>query len=267
MFFKASRPAAWEDALRDYNRDMESPLEDRELASIIRNLGKQDYTYQCKSHPLEAFCQRRPCKKQPFGIDFFIRQKRMAAMPEIAGLVKVLTEPPSYKVSIDGAQVECSLDQIVSPILFKKLCFERRNIVVSQPKQHEWDEVLQGLSDAMTEEAAPDSASAYGLLRSLLAAFLGTRTKSDSLDDILLGRAASGDDGRVYFRVEDFLPKLSAHPKKYSISDVYFELRRVGLATRTATLKGAVVELWSVPEPQDQTEPFDHPIDATPRAV
>jgi hypothetical protein len=268
LFYKISQPGSWEEALREYNTNMESPVEESELRQIIKNLGRHDYAYTCKIHPLEGLCKKKECKKQPFGIGFFAKQKRLASLPELSNMVKIDTDPPRYRLSVNNIPLQCSLDQILTPIQFKRLVFEKLNLVVGRVKEPEWDEILRTLTDSSTTEEAPAEAGDKGLLLVYVSDFLQTRHKSDSLDDILLGRAAR-ENGRVYFRGVDLAAFLQRRQfRRYSMNELYTVLKEMAkLETAERTLKGASVSLWSVPEPTDeQSEPFDHPIDRTVKA-
>jgi hypothetical protein len=268
LFYKIAQPGSWEEALRQYNDKLDTPVESSELRQIIKNLTRHDYAYTCKIHPLEGLCKKKECKKQPFGIGFFVKQKRMASLPTLSNLIKINTDPPRYKVSVNDTQIPCSIEQILTPQMFVKLVFEKLNLVVVAPKEVEWKELLKTLVDSLQEEDAPAEAGDKGLLLVYLSDFLQTRHKSDSLDDVLLGRAAV-EKGRVYFRGVDLAAFLQRRQfRRYNMNELYTILTEMsGLSTEDRTLKGAAVSLWSVPEPTDeQTEPFDLPADKTVRA-
>jgi hypothetical protein len=271
LFYKASQPGTWKDALEQYNAGMEAPLDHSELSQIVRNLERHDYVYTCKIHPLEALCKKKECKKQEFGIGFFAKQKRLAALPELSNLVKIKTDPPRYKLSVNGNVIACSLDQVISPALFCKLLFAELNLMLQPPKPHEWNDLVRDLTDSMAEEDAPPEAGDRGLLQVYLQDFLQTRHKSDMVDDILLGRAALDQaDGRVYFRGTDFGVFLQRRGfKRYNMNEMYTILRDdAGLTTQDRTLKGGKVSVWSVPEPRDEQDtPFDHPASRVVRVV
>jgi hypothetical protein len=263
IYFKIKDEHNWEEHLREYNSEIEEPLDENELGQIIRNLTNHDYCFTCKNHPIEAVCQKKQCKTQTYGIGYFAKQQRLASLPTLEKLVKVNTDPPRYRVNINGVEVPCSLEEIQAPLKFKNLVFSKLNKVMTPPKQHEWDELLQELVDKMTEEDAPEEAGGPGLLVLYLQDFLQSRRKSDSVDDVLLGRAAIDDaDGRVYFTAtafQDFLQRRNF--RRYDIHEVYNLLKdRTGLQFGNRTLKGSVLSLWSVPEPKDdQSEPFAYP--------
>lgn len=263
IFFRMQQPSGWEEMLQSYNHEMESPLDDKEIGQIVRNLERHtEYSYTCKNHPIEALCQRKQCKKQEFGIGWFSKKKRLDAMPELASLIKITSEPPRYRVAVNGVQIDCSLDEIYSPALFKKLCLAKLNLVVGKPKEFEWDELVRELLETMIEEPAPEDP-----LRLNLRDFLATRHKSDSVDDVLLNKAAL-ENHRVYFRGTDFATWLRKRDIRRDYNELYTTLMRTeGLTTERRKLKGADTELWSVPEPNDdQSEPFTHPAITSTRA-
>ncbi len=263
LFFKVTQPGSWEEALRAYNAGLEVALEEQELNGVVRNLHRHEYTYTCKQYPIQPLCDRKACKKQVYGIEHFYKQKRIDGVPELSNLVKVLHEVPTYRVSVDGKEMDCTLDQIHDPRAFVKACWAAHNKVFSAPKESEWKEILQGLLDTMREEEAPTDRTIIDLND-----WLDKRVGSDSLDDVLLGRPALSGS-RVFFRVNDFIGWLkSRDPKNAEVPILYRKLRTRGLAIETRTLKGATVELWSIPEPtNEQSQPFDHPKDDSPRGI
>ena len=206
IFLRAKYPDAWEDALVNYNASLDAPLADRELQQIIRNLSRHEYLYTCEQHPIQPLCQKKECKKQQFGIGFFLTKLRLAEIPELADLVKVLTDPPQYRVKVNGAEIPLSSEQLQSPLLFKRLIFEQLNLVMpANVKPHEWDELLKKLLESQRQEEAPPEAGDRGLAVMFLRDFLMMRSKADGLEDVLRGLPWLDErDSRVYFRATDF---------------------------------------------------------------
>jgi hypothetical protein len=264
IFFRASQPGVWQDQLRNYNDAMESPLDHNELEQIVRNLEHHDgYVYTCKQHPIEPLCAKKPCKKQTFGIMFFGKKKRIEALPELSELVMIDTDPPRYEIKVNNTVIPCSLDQVLSPIQFCRLVFQHLRMVLDPPRPHEWNELLRPLTETITIRSAPKEASDSGLCLVYLRDFLQSRHKSDSVEDVLLGRAAiDPTTKRVYFRGTDFMAFLQRRQfRRYGMHDLYTTLvSEAAMTTEERILKGARASLWSVPEPDDdQTESFDHP--------
>ncbi len=269
IFLRLRTPSGWEDALVEYNAGLPAPVADLELRQIIKNLTRHDYVYTCSQYPLEPNCQKKPCKHQLYGIGHFIKEARLAALPELGHLVKIKTEPPRYRITVNGSPLQLSADQLQLGGLFKRAVFEQLSVVMPVPTAKEWDDVLRKLTAEQVEEAAPLEAGDRGLLLLLLNDFLILRLKADEEGDILRGLPwASGL--RVYFRATDFLGFLQRRTfRAFETSEIYTILTdAAGLTYDTRTIKGATVKLWSVPEPTDeQSDAFDFPVSANPAIV
>lgn len=270
-FFKLQSPAGWDDRLREYNAGLPSPVDDRELDQIIRNTERHDYAYTCKQYPIESHCQAKACKKQPFGIGFFAKKARLDSIPELGALVKIKTDPPSYRLTVNDVIIPLSNDQLQNTLLFKRVMFERLNLVVSMPRPNEWDEVLRRLAAEQTEEEAPMESGQRGLMLLLLNDFLVLRVKADGPEDLLRGLPwLDPESKRVYFRATDLMAFLQRRQfKQVPMNELYAVLTDgAGLRFEDRNVKGATVKLWSVPEPIDeQSEAFTVPERAAPGIV
>lgn len=269
LFFRARNEATWEAALRDYNDGLEAPLPERELEQIIRSVANHpDYCYTCDQQPLESVCQRRKCKQQPHGIEFFAKQRRLDSLPTLTNLVKVMTEPPRYRLKVNGTEVTCSTDELLSASLFKKIVAERLNVVITPPKPHEWDELVRELFTEITEEPAPLEAGEQGILLMLFDDFLEQHTKTEKLEDVMRGYPwRDPATRRIYFRIADLLAFLQRRnfSKRFEVNVIYQLLaQNHQLTFEHHHVKGALVSLWSVPEPPHrQREPYDQPASST----
>jgi hypothetical protein len=267
LFFKLSQPESWADALREYNTiHLNEPLPAQELEQMIAGLEKREYAYTCSQHPLEGACKKAPCRKQPFGIGYFAKKFKLSKMPGLANLVRVNTEPARWRLDISGRTVEVDTETLNSPTRFKNLCLEKASIVIPMLKQQEWDDLVTNLLETLQTEEAPAEASDKGLLLTYLSDFLRPRDKSQSIEDVMLGRPARDDDGRVYFRAPDFYEFLKQRRfARFNTNEIYTLLERnAGLGQSTRTIKGARVSLFHVPEPTDeQSEVFAYPSDRT----
>ncbi len=278
IFFRASEPGMWQDRLREYNDNIEAPVDYRELGQITRNLDKHDgYVYTCKQHPIESLCKKKECKKQKYGIGFFKKKAQLDALPELGNLIKIvpanpltgIPDPPRYRLTVNNVVLECTGEQLFNPRAFCRLLAQSElNLLVDPPKEFEWNELLRKMLLEVKIEETPEEAGLRGQLLTHFNTFLATRHKSDTVDDVLLGRAASDGNGRVYFCGLDFGAFLIRRGfRDYETSQIYAILQRSqNMTHEMRTLKGKKISLWSVPEPtNEQSESFDHPPDRVSR--
>lgn len=264
VFFKLAEKTTWAESLEQYNTDsVAEPLDSRELVQITRNLTRHEYAYTCDQHPLKDVCNKKVCKKQPYGIGYFIKQHRLADLPELSDLVKVDTQPPSYRVKVNGVEIPLSLEEFENPARFRSVCLARLNLVFPLPKPNEWLDVQKALLANRREEHAPNDAGAAGILELYLHDFLMQRGRSESIEDVLRsGYPAEGTDGRVYFKSLDFIAFMKRRGfNQFEPHEVYTILtQQAGLLHTEKVLLGRTLTLWSVPTPEnEQTEPFKVP--------
>lgn len=264
IYLKLKYPDDWSERLETYNDGIDRPIESDELLGVQKNLGRTEYKYMCGQHPLEAVCQKRPCSKQPYGIGFYHKADRLAALPDMTSLVKIKTDPPRYRLTVSGVEIPLSAEELLSPIQFKRVLFERLSRTMPIPRPGEWDTIIQELCDHQTEETAPVEAGERGLLVMFMNDFLILRSKAQSAEDVLRGWPYHDPaKGRVYFRATDFMAFLQRRRfTRFAMNELFTALTELaGLTFETLSIKGASVKLWSVPEPtDDQTEQFSYPV-------
>lgn len=57
------------EGLSEINQQLcEDPLDEAELANIVRSAKRRHYEYTCKSPPISSFCNRSQCLARPFGV-------------------------------------------------------------------------------------------------------------------------------------------------------------------------------------------------------
>lgn len=269
VYLKQRYPDDWRNQLEEYNRSgrFDPPLGASEVVSLINSLEKRDYNYQCEQLPIAPHCQRTLCRKRKFGIAGMGTKQQMDAFPKLGGLTKVLTDPPTWVLEVNGQPVSLETDDLMAMIRFRKKCLEQLTIIVPQLKQAQWDDIIRDLIVEHTVQEAPEDAGVLGQFRALVREFMLRRHQSVSRDDILMGKPWEDvDKGRVWFRSVD----LDAHLKRknfreYTPAKVYMVLREMGAGHGQFNLKGAVTKVWWLPSPKgEQDQEFDAPESINP---
>jgi hypothetical protein len=190
-------------------------------------------------------------------------------MPTFSGISVLLTEPRQYEVTADGTTLRVDSRTLLSPLLFERALLEATNQIMPPVTKQQWRDIIQPLLDKATIIEAPEDATTLGRLRGHVLVFLQTRYKSDSLDDVLLSKAAvDPKTGNICFLSEAlfvFLDRRGWKVGKGEQAEVYASLRQMGAQYDHAqrSIKGAKRRLWWFPpefvEGEEQTEPFTHP--------
>lgn len=249
----------WKQELLDYNRSGKviPPLKEKEILAITRSLDKRDFQYRCDQNPISAFCEKRQCKKEDFGISGFRKKRVAGSMPEMSDLRKVTTDPPRWILKVEGQDIELTTEDLMLVPRFRRAVLEKCSMVFPLLKQHEWDDELSKLLHDHTVIIAPQDAGVNGVFVFLLHEFLERRRNARNLEDILSGLPYQ-DQAKVWFRSTDLISFLDRKRfKDYDAPQIFMALRRLGAGHDKKNIKGAGIQLWFIEPPKDeQTEEF-----------
>lgn len=259
VMFKLKYPSDWAEQLRAYNDSyVRPPVSQAEIDNIIRSLERHDYKYTCDKAPIAQHCQKKACKQQLYGIGVWRRQQIEADFPEVDHLVMIQTDPPRWLLNVNGHTIELSTDDLMLQPRFKKVCFERLNLVVPTIRPTEWDTKLKELQEKHTKLEAPDDAGTKGQFIQLVREFVGRRDKVHGRPELLRGLPIEEND-KIYFRsadLEAFLVKRNF--RAFGTHEIYSNLRGIGVGHSQFNIQGACVKVWYIPIlGGEQTEPFE----------
>jgi hypothetical protein len=245
--------------LKEYNASgkVQPPLKERELQGLINSLQKHDYAYKCDDIPIAPYCEKGRCKKLKWGIGGFRKKLVDQALPEMADLRKVTTDPPRWLLNVASDDIELQTEDLMLIPRFRRAVLERCSLIFPLLKQYEWDERLGELLANLTIIEAPSDAGVYGQFQVLLGEFLVRRRNARKREDLLNGLPYE-EGNCVYFRGTDFIAFLER--KRFKDSDaskVFTSLRALGAGHTKWNVKGTGLQLWFIPTPQDQDEEFD----------
>lgn len=256
VFFKLRDDDDWEDRLRKINRDrsiFHEPLPDVEVNVIIKSLKKKKYFYKCKEPPIVSYCNKRICAKRNYGI------KHTNDDPGIImdNMVKVLTQPPTWYMNVDGKRVELmSSDDFLQQHRFFRICVDTLNLLPVMIDNLVWADIIRELLKSVEEQAAPEDTGNKGEFLSLLEKFCTERAPAQHEDEILTGKPYN-EKGRTYFRSPDMLEWMRKRKFTITAREAWSVLRDHNAETIVRRLKGKQVRLWSIPQFTKQEEPFD----------
>lgn len=96
-----------------------------------------------------------------------------------SNLRKIPTDPPSWRIEIDGRDIELTTEQLLSPRAVSKVATEALLQYVHPMSGKEWGNQLEELFQAVREIETPSDASDSGLAWSIVSEFLRTRSIDD----------------------------------------------------------------------------------------
>lgn len=248
-------PDSWEDKLVEMNQIYFSPpLPNNETQTIIKSIGGKEYFYTCEQTPIVNFCNKSLCRKAQFGISGETLASMAPIYPE--ALQKILTNPPTWVVTVEGQRFECSTDTLLDQNRFRKIVVEQLNKIPGKVKNPTWERKIQAVLAAVEEIEAPPEADLDGMVIHHTEEFLTERQQAKSKDELLNGLPWT-EDGRTYFRAADLQKYLKVQQIQIKPSEVWKILRNsdLDITDDQFTIAGKKVRVWGVTEIAREKEP------------
>jgi len=253
IYYKRAAPDNWESGLEKANQDyMTPPLPSQEVSTVIKSLVKKDYNYLCREEPMVSHCDALTCRSRRFGVG------EGSALPAIAGLAKLDTDPPIWFADVEDKRIEATTQQLQNYNLFHMLCMERLNRCYTAVKHADWLMLVGNAMANLTLIEAPPEVGVGGRFLELLEDFLTNRAAAERRDDILSGRPWLDEEGtavsslptmpRYFFRLRD----LQAHvvregERSMGRNWMAQRLKALGGADHLFNIKGKACGCWWVP--------------------
>lgn len=245
VFAKMKFKDDWQDRVREMNRGLlQPPLGDAEVTNVIKQIGKKDYFYTCKQQPIVDSCNRSICVKRTHGISGSNGDPGIS----LDGLVKHLTDPPTYYVNVNGRRVhvESSADLMLQN-RFVLACMDQINVIPKKVKENDWRDLISALMAKVEEVEAPEDAGIAGQFWHIVEEFCTTRNVGESMEDVALEKAYSRE-GRTFF----YSPTLLAYAERRKVRvgphRAWAILREHAGECHRFRVKGKVLRVWSVTE-------------------
>lgn len=258
VYLKRKAPGKWEDDIAEHNLKYVSPnLQNQEVQTIIKQLHKKEYKYQCKDAPLKSFCNSGLCRTRKFGIG-----ADAPDAPRIASLSKYASEPPLWFLDVNGKRVELDTEALHNQTLFQRACLEKINILPPTLRRNDWEAMLAGLLREMVETSAITEASedtgVTGRFRDLLEEFTTHMQQAMDRDEILMGRPWTDEKtGLTWFRLKDLEGHLARNRfREMTAPQMAQRLRDMGGEPASIMLKGRTARVWRIPQFVKQEAPF-----------
>ena len=233
VYYKKAKPDNWEDALEQYNDSIQDPLPSKELAEIIRQLGKDKYFYQCEQVPLCTHCDKATCATMKYGVGKAAKESREVSLNRIS---KVETDPPIWLLDVDEVTLTLSTEQLTEQPKFIKACVEQLNKMPKRLK--DWASVIDNLLEDVVIIPAPPDAGIKGQITMLVEEYLDLHRNAETMSDIMHG-IPFYNDGKIAFRSNDLLDYINKRSNiKIKANEIYTRLRSLGVESRKVQIAG-----------------------------
>ena len=247
----------WEIEVDQYNRAyVDPPLPFKEVGAVIKSLSRKNYFYPCSKAPIIGLCNKELCKHREFGIG---QGDNDEPSINIGTLVKILSDPPTWIIDVDGVRLELNTDDLLSQDKFRKICMEKINKLPNKIKPIRWEKMFKEKLEHVELIEAPPDASTEGRFMQLVEAFCTGQAQARHQDELLAGKPWT-NDSRTYFRSVDLGRFLDQqHFRELTNKEQWAALRRSGALHHQFNLKGKCVQCWSISEFNLQIEDFNIP--------
>lgn len=260
IYAQKAYPNEWQLKMESFNMQfMKPPLTSVEVLAIMKSIEKKDYTYTCKSQPIQSYCDSVKCRMCTHGIG-----SSNMGMPKMGSLTKLCTVPPIWFLDVeteDGQQrMELSTEDLQNPIRFQSRCMESLNIMPQIAKRDMWQTMISGLLTSVTRIEIPVDSTPAGQFMQHVEAFCTSRVNAKSEDELLLGKPWTSAK-QIYFRMQDIIKYLDrVRFFEFKLNEITMHLRAIkGSHRKFKHIKGKGFNVWVIPEDTftKQTESFD----------
>jgi TOTE conflict system, Archaeo-Eukaryotic Primase domain len=237
------------------NKDMS------EIRATVRGALKRQYQYRCRNQPLVTVCQRDECIKRRFGIGEQSPITGDGAPLVLGALYKILTDPPIWAWDINGRRVELTSDQMLNQRQFAVRVHEATSILPKPLRPSAWTALIAKRSLEAPQHEVPPDATQAGVVWHALEKYCTNRARGQEKSELLMEKPVSFG-GRTYFVGPAFLAWCHAQRVVVTERKLYGWLHDRGMEHSMMEVQGKTVSVWSVPDFEEQVEPFDVPRDS-----
>ena len=247
----------WESEVNSYNTQyVEPPLPYKEVAAVMKSLARKNYFYPCTKAPISGLCNKDLCKHREYGVG---QGESDEPSITLGTLVKILSEPPTWIIDVDGVRLELNTEDLLSQEKFRKICMERINKLPDRIKPFKWEKMVKEKLENIEFIEAPPDASTDGRFMQLVESFCTGQAQARHQDELLAGKPWTSE-GRTYFRSADLARFLDQqHFRDLTNKEQWATLRRSGATHHQFNIKGKCVQCWAVQEFSHQNEDFSIP--------
>jgi hypothetical protein len=240
VYLKKADPDNVAKRLHEYNRMFDDPLDEREVESILKSYAKTNYKYSCADGPINAYCDGKLCKKQPFGIginDF---------LPNNRTLVELMTTPVIWYLTIDDVEIQLTTEEFDNFTLFNRRVMETMRKKFPTMKPNDWADMQSLLLGNSTQVWIPKEMTPAGQLIELVGNYRNQASKDS--DDVYRGKPHVTTEGDLVFGMLEFKSFLELNKFRELKSNEILGVIKTELKATQHTLRkdGTQKRCWRV---------------------
>lgn len=246
VYAKMKFPDEWEAKIEEMNvKLLSKPLPSREVQELIKSAKKKDYFYPCSRQPLSGACNKDLCRKREFGVG----QNNDDFSLNLGSLTKIATEPPVWIIDIEGIRVQMDTEDLMMQERFRRTCVMSINKLPPLIKRNDWEKILREKLESVEIIDAPVESRQASRISQYALQYLLNTPPARVRDEILVGRPWYEKSQEVImFRGNDMIRYLENNGMKSEARKIWASLRENGAGHQNVNLKGASVQVWTIPK-------------------
>lgn len=257
IYLRKRFPDNWKQKLEEYKATLigsDPTFTAAEVVSLTKSLEKKEgYSYKCKHPPINAYCNRRACLGQKYGVGE--GSSETAEHYDIGGVTRY--EPPEgetiteadvqWRMEVDGIPILISTQELLSPQLFAKACLIQANKFLIPMPIARWMKRVAELQATATVAKLPESATKSGMIKNAISQF-ARQGKADKWEAIPVTQGAYVEAGKAYFRSADLAYFLDTNRIRWdSMAQLWRYIESMKGGAVRQSIKSGMVELWFIP--------------------
>lgn len=241
--------------LDEYNQKfIDPPLGHKEVAVLVKSLGKKVYEYKCRDDPIQPVCNRQICLTRKFGVGSGDKDPGVT----FGQLVKIETKPPIWIWDVNGARIELTTFELKDQARFHNRCIDELNVWPNPIKPKDWAELVREKLDRVEVQEVPPDATQEGQVWSLLENYCTGRATAKKQEDLLQYKPWT-EEGVTWFSAVHFQQFLEQNRLRVDARQLWAWLRNRDTKHRFMNIKGRGINCWGVRAFEAQTEAFSVP--------
>ena len=249
VYLKRRYPDDWAEHLHEWNKDhCEPPMKFNEVQVIIGSVDRKTYQYKCNDEPMKSLCDKSLCLRREFGIGN-AGDEAYADLP-ITSLVRLLTEPVTWIVGIEGARIKCTTQQLSSFAQFQMRVMEEIVEMLPGRSPKQWSSEIAALMKDCTDEQVPAPITERGQIENTYYDWCAMNVPvMDQKDYVSRGLPYyDRDTDAILFKGMSFITHLTNQlPNRVDVAVAWDTIKALGGKEINSKVYGKEIKLWSVP--------------------
>ncbi len=249
VYLKRRYPDDWGEHLLEWNKEhCEPPMAFKDIQQTLASVDRKNYQYKCNEAPMSENCDKKTCLRREYGIGN-AGDEAYTDLP-IVGLTRLLTEPVTWIVEINGAKIKLTSQQLASFPQFQMRVMEEIVEMLPSRSPKQWQQEIAALTKHCVDEQVPAPVTERGQIENIFVDWTAANIPvMDKKDYVARGLPYyDPTEDTILFKGMSFVTYLSNQlPNRVDAALAWDTIKSMGGVQIKSTIYGKQIELWSVP--------------------